>query len=487
MNYVKILYIVCCLTGTKSEIVHQNEISEEFLVSTAVTDVCEEFFVKKSTKFDLIIYGEKTCHLDDVADGILGRVEGNFSTSVQHVQNIAHWNHNLEDSAVILFSNIQSLVHFNSKAKYTNRSQKLIKLLIYAENYDNFNKVNAIDHYESDKPDITSFEYFIVRKTFTIGLISFNHFQNNFCNKQKIELINIFDKITQKWIKNLESYRNFENFNGCMLTYTDTYGPTYHFNKENKEVQNCMKLSIFEQNPSIYPKMLGLIVNRPDINFNGLNYEIFEAIGKRGNFTTNYQLKEGSYIFVKDNNFINQSITIFPTIINEYTLEMVDMTTTYFDINFGIYVNPSEFYSNFEKLLLSFDATIWILLLVTFISTAIVIFVMRFMPQQAKILLYGHGINTPALNVTRIIAGTSQPRLPQKSIARLVLILFVMFWMILRTCYQSKMFDFITTDMRKPAPKTFDEVINRGYTFVMMNDPVILELLQNELMSRSER
>jgi len=406
---------------------------------------------------------------------------------VQHIQNIDKWNHNLEDSAVILFNNTQDLSQFNSIAAYTNLTPKVIKLLIYAENCDNFEKVHAISHYESDIPVITSFEYFIIRRKLTIEFMTFYYFKDNSCNKHNVKLINIFDKNTQKWIKNLENYRNFENFNGCMLTYTDTYGPTFHFNKENKEVQNCMKLSISSRNASIYPKMLGLIVNRPDINFNGLNYELFEAIGKRGNFTTNYQLKEGSYIFVKDNNFINQSITIFPTILNGYILEMVDMTTTFFDINFGIYVNPSECYSNFEKLLLPFDATIWILLLVTFIFTAIVIFVMRFMPQQATILLYGQGITTPALNVTRIISGTSQPRLPKKSISRLVLILFVMFWMILRTCYQSKMFDFITTDMRKPAPRTLDEVIDRGYTIVMMNDPVILEVLQKEVMSRSER
>ncbi|KAL7013034.1 hypothetical protein ACKWTF_015164 [Chironomus riparius] len=480
INFVTIFIIFYCPALVNSAIKSQAVSSEELLVSTAISDICEEFFIKKSIKFDLIIYGEKTRHLDDVADGILRLVGHSGSTIVQHVKNINVWHHNLEDSALILFKSATNLAQFNSKASFTNRWPKLIKLLIYSENYEDFLKVKAVSYYISDKPDITSYEYFIIPKKFIITLMTFNHFKHNSCNKKEVELINFYYKTTQKWNKTFKNYKNFENLNSCMLTYTDSFGPTFHFNKENQAVSNCMKLSAPD---STCQRMLGTIFERPDVKFSGLAYEIFEAIGKRGNFTTNYQLKEDSGIYVKHKAMIDQSITIFLSVQNEGMLKYVHMTSTFLDIEIGIYVNPEEFYSNFEKLLLPFDDTIWTFLLFILLTTAFVIFVIRF---RAFNLLYGLNITTPALNVARIICGTSQSRLPKQSIARFILITFVMFWLIIRTCYQSKMFDFITTDMRKPPPRTLDDVIHRGYTIVIRNDPVMMEPLERELMSISK-
>jgi len=75
MIFVKIFVIVGFFKSGQLAIHSQNQTSEEFLVSTAIADICEEFFIKNSIKFDLIIYGKRTRHLDDVADGILRLIE----------------------------------------------------------------------------------------------------------------------------------------------------------------------------------------------------------------------------------------------------------------------------------------------------------------------------------------------------------------------------------------------------------------------------
>jgi hypothetical protein len=76
MIFVKIFAVFCYLGSSKSVILSQNKTSEEFLVSKSIAEICEEIFVKKSIKFDLIIYGERTRHLSDIADGVLGLIDG---------------------------------------------------------------------------------------------------------------------------------------------------------------------------------------------------------------------------------------------------------------------------------------------------------------------------------------------------------------------------------------------------------------------------
>jgi len=267
-----------------------------------------------------------------------------------------------------------------------------------------------------------------------------------------------------------------------MLTFTNHFSNNYLFSDHNSEIIECMKTK------SVSDVCLELFVdtlNRPDINFQGLYFDIFEAMSKIGNFTSNYQMKFARYTVSKKQLINNQVIQITKQTNDEMILKMFHLTTTFFDFKFTIFVTPFEFYTNFEKLLLPFDATTWILLLTTFSVAANVIFTARFMSQKVRILLFGHGINNPGLNVTRIFFGIGQTRLPRESILRFILIFFVLFCLIMRTCYQSKMFEFITSDMRKPPPRTLDEVIEQRFTIVLVNDSVIHGELYDAVMKKS--
>ena len=484
MILVNFLTFFCHLKFANSVIYSQNHASDVYLLSKAIADVCEEFFVKKSIKLDLVIYGERTRHLDDVANGVLKLIERNFSTTVQHVQNIAQWHHNLEDSVLILFKNENFFANFNLNAKLANSLPKIIKIIIYLENHYISDKVKFKTSFISDIPHVSSFEYLVMNKKVIIQLVTFDIFQENSCNKLSIKWINYFNKTSQKWNKKLQNSQNFLNFNGCMLTITDSYSTNFHLSDHNRKIVECMKTEI---DKIACLELFKDILSQPDINFRGLIYEIFEKMSKVGNFTANYQINFGGNIVSKTKSVVNQMIQISRFMHHEMFLEHFDLTTTFFDIKFGIFVTPSEFYTNFEKLLLPFDATTWILLLSTFLTIPIVIFITRFMSQNARIFVFGRNISTPGLNVIRIFFGIGQIRLPRESILRFILIFFVLFCLIIRTCYQSKMFDFITSDMRKPAPETLDEVIEQGFTIVLVNDSVVHEELYGAVMKESNK
>jgi hypothetical protein len=87
---------------------------------------------------------------------------------------------------------------------------------------------------------------------------------------------------------------------------------------------------------------------------------------------------------------------------------------------------------------------------------------------QPLILISFPGIKMPAYNAVAIFFGIGQTRLPAEHFSRFIWLLFIWFCLIFRTCWQSKMFEFMTTDMRKPLPASIDDLREMNYTIVLM-------------------
>ncbi|KAL7011992.1 hypothetical protein ACKWTF_014556 [Chironomus riparius] len=145
-------------------------------------------------------------------------------------------------------------------------------------------------------------------------------------------------------------------------------------------------------------------------------------------------------------------------------------TTISLNSHYMFAVTPTEFYNNYEKLWLPFDDFTWFLLLLTFLIAFVAIFVLNFIPERFKLLFYGGPVHSPALNVIHIFFGISQMKLPDASVPRFILMLFITFCLIFRTCYQSELFEFMTSDMRKPPPNDVEDLIMRNYTIVACDD-----------------
>ena len=135
-------------------------------------------------------------------------------------------------------------------------------------------------------------------------------------------------------------------------------------------------------------------------------------------------------------------------------------------LNTRLYVTPAEKYSAYEKLFLPFDLQTWLLLTLTFILTFLSIFIVNRLSKSARSLVYGHRVETPIWNVIRIFFGISQTKLPSQNFPRFILILFIYFCLIFRTCFQSKFFEFMTSVPRRDPPKTIQDVIERNYTVI---------------------
>ena len=131
-----------------------------------------------------------------------------------------------------------------------------------------------------------------------------------------------------------------------------------------------------------------------------------------------------------------------------------------------MFVTPAEKYTPYEKFFLPFDLETWILLTMTFIMTFLSIFIINRFSKSAQSLVYGHKVDTPFWNVISIFFGISQTKLPYKNFSRFILIMFIYFCLIFRTCFQSKFFEYMTSEPRRSPPKTIEDVIERNYSIV---------------------
>jgi hypothetical protein len=147
-------------------------------------------------------------------------------------------------------------------------------------------------------------------------------------------------------------------------------------------------------------------------------------------------------------------------------------------------VPTGEPYTQFDKMFLMFDKDTWICIGVTIAGALLVIQFINFMSVQVQKFVFGRDVRTPTLNVASIVLNGSQHRVPGRNFARFLLMMFIMWSLIFRTCYQSILYKNLQQDLRKPRLKTLDELNEKNFSIVMDNEVKLL--FDDEFISRFE-
>ena len=120
-------------------------------------------------------------------------------------------------------------------------------------------------------------------------------------------------------------------------------------------------------------------------------------------------------------------------------------------------------------MLLPFDKETWIGLTAIFLSGIITISIINRFPQKIRDLVFGKNIGLPSLNFFLAFFGEAQKRSPDGTYARLIWIFFIFYCLVIRTCYQGKLFEFTTTAVRKPEYQTLDDLRNENFTLYVLD------------------
>ena len=398
-------------------------LAKHIKVTPINTDDIELKTIKRTVCFEQ----NELCHKEQVIN------------SCKYFKDICIQEHN--NDAIFLFDKLENYQKVKAKIEtamsYHDISRPL-NHLVHCEDSTNLSlqKMLTSDSYES----------FLLKSNDEISLHTMTMFTKKQCRPEQLVEINQFSSMERKW-KTEKFFRpRIENFNGCVL----------HI--EISSVLNDIKMPFFNELDNKYD-------DSPTIT-EGSMIDMFEALSTHLNFTFIF----GSYIDASRNpNLQPIDMTIGP-------LKFIE--SKYFDKSISsdpicstsdvFVVPPGEYYTSWEKLLMPFDRPTWICLGIVFAAAFFVIFLLKLRKSSSVYeFVIGSNIETPGLNVVAILMGIGQMSLPKRNMSRFMFINFVIFCLIMRTAYQGKYFEFLTSDMRKKPIETIEELKDKNFTVIM--------------------
>ncbi|CAG9812359.1 unnamed protein product [Chironomus riparius] len=298
--------------------------------------------------------------------------------------------------------------------------------------------------------------YFITNEADTVTLSTVEWFSPHGCNRPNLHKLNVFDKKSQKWSSKLKDYEKFLNYHNCELV---------------------MMLPVPLDDGLIYHISGFAIINDDNTNFKifGISPVIFEMAAKLHNYRPSYQpayigpywmqiIDEEAIDLEEINGKIKEINVYFEISAMTGMDRCLQVSKVVTNLKTNIFVTPGDKYTPYEKFTLPFDVNTWILLFMTFATTFLTILIINRLSKSTQNIVYGDKVETPIWNVIRIFFGISQTKLPNKKFSRFILMIFIYFCLIFRTCFQSKFFEFMTSEPRHPPPKTIENLIDRNYT-----------------------
>ena len=445
---------------------------ETTITSSAIHKVVEEFYVKQNIPFDIfVINGQSDVKVDNFEAKTLLESETGAAVLTKFLTKPSNFAYRLSTNQALKskFEISKSKIFFTRSCQdfqdihydfmLASQFSQNFKFLTYIHNCDYMILEQNIKLFIQQtkltihRGLIESFEVLLVNDGKFLYLASIEWFSSDTCNHPHLKILNIFNKSIQKWNHKLLNYQKHQNYYGCelvMLLYNRSGGEKWGSYQSDPKTN------------SIQPF--------------GLTPEIFILMSKKFNFVPYFQpgnITRPVSIFQESNTAtlirINRTIKVpnvcFEVIRFSDNIKVTTQSTASFlEVRDIILVTPGELYSPFEKLFLPFDDWTWQLIVLTFLTAFVAIFVINRLPKIFQMTIYGENVTTPVLNVVSSFFGISQVKLPGKNFPRFILIMFVLFCLIFRTCYQSKLFEFMTSEPRRPPPKSVDDLIERNYT-----------------------
>lgn len=242
------------------------------------------------------------------------------------------------------------------------------------------------------------------------------------CRSIKLITINRFTKLQLRWENSRFSPYKYQNLHGCK-----------------------MEIGIRE-------------------NWYGqIGKKIVESLSLPMNFDVNYikinNLEPGSFNVTENDIFWPIEVPF----IQGYSYNFAPSVSFLFT-KFTFAVPPGELYTPLEKMFIMFDLELWIAIIVTLLIAIVVIQVINRLPEKVRNYVYGRNITSPTLNLQATFLTGAPSRSPGRNFARFLLMMFIIWSLVIRTCYQSKLYQYLQADMRKSRVRTIREVLDQNFT-----------------------
>jgi hypothetical protein len=386
----------------------------DLTVLKAITGVMTSYFAPHEPKVDVIFSGPKS---EDLAEKILQEKPMEVSVRVIKLDDIQR----IEPApSIVLFDSGEHYQRSVFQTSPTNMEGDWPTRLIYVPKTG---KADILEIWSEAKFGFENENFISIVNTTTVDLVTGFRFSPGECNSIQYRAINQFSTNNMKWQNENFFPEKYENFHGCPLTLGYTSESSTHTSQE------------------IYMS-LGV----------SLNFELRAEQVASEEELSRFDITEL---------LVYQSLA--------YLNALSEFSSALYSDYLTFSVPAGEPYTQLEKMFLTFDKATWICIGVTLGVALLVIQVINFMSLRLRNFVFGREVQTPTLNIASIFLNGGQHRVPGRNFARFLLMLFVIWSLIIRTCYQSELYKNLQEDLRKPRIQTIDELNEQNLTLLYLS------------------
>jgi len=266
----------------------------------------------------------------------------------------------------------------------------------------------------------------------SIDLITLDDFSSTSCFSLQVSFVNRFSVKQMEWERPMQVLDKEIKLHGCAFEVRIIRG--------------------------IVTEGVDVLEENNQVKLSGAMIDIFKAAAEIMNFTMTFgidkdlNLEVDNHIYIITENLKEERV--IESFISIIRLELL------------IIIPPGELYSEWEILGLAFDTATWILIGITFGGATTTIFIIKtFGSATVQNFVFGRNVSSPGLNVLIAFFGLSQGVLPRRNFSRFLLLLFIGWSLIIRTCYNSKLFEFLQSDQRKQEIQSIDEMLQHNFSY----------------------
>lgn len=450
MNFLLLLIAI------KFLLVHSKSFNSNFSLknSQSIYEVTLKIFKEKNINFNFLIFGDIHYKFENLAGNIGKMCQKLQKQNVHRIKDKIRWNYQVNQSAIIFMKSLKDARYFFQNTQMKTKFPIEIWFLVIIEDLKNKNNLKNLFG-SLNPPEVKNinrtmdFSYFLILTKNYLKLYTIEWFIEGHCSKMTLTLLDIYNKKLKIWKNKLRLKEKFRNFNDCkLISQTIEEKGSAYFDAER--------------------------------NLKGFMIELTKAISQKGNFSIDFQLRDVYRKKIEN----REHFGFYYLETNSMFLHNFNHITSTFSENKHVFVvTPAEKYSNWEKVMLPFDNDTWKYLGITFSTAFLMVAVVKLLPDFIRILIYGEDIRHPAFNILGTFFGIGQLKLPMENFARIILIFFIFFCLIIRTSYQGVLFEMITTDMRKKPVEHVDEFHDRNFTVFVAGDKDYKRYLQRIVCS----
>lgn len=380
------------------------------MASLAISEVLSSYFAESVWKVDLIFYGSKNGESENLVEEIFRHQTSSTTLTVSRGGVNHPWRNQLKVSSILAFDSLKNFQQVSKDIRWQTRKDLRLKHLVHIPNVTIADLERIQDGFSIDNVD-----FLVNDDNKSMELVSGFMFSSEKCRSNKFVVINRFERATMRWETPDFYPAKYQNFHGCLLTVARAHR-------------------------------------------DGIVEEILRSHAQSCNFKLEFERENAK----TKNNGIDLLAT---SQINGWNT--VTVTGYAFDIeSIKVFVPPGESYSQLEKMLLPFDQETWISILVTVATALLTIQVISFCSIKVRNFVFGQNNTTPTMNLLDIFLNGGQIKVPTRNFARFLLVLFIIWSLIVRTCYQSKTFETLQVEVKKPRIRTIAEIVENDFTLV---------------------